>query len=348
VATIVTTPRTGSPQVAFDHMRAEGRDIRKTVIAEGVYQFMTMRDSYVRQLNSIVIVNDSDVLVFDTNTRPSSARLILAEIRKITPKPVRYVVNSHGHPDHWSGNQVYAEAFPSLEIIATRQTRDFMLRMADVWAPRFTKELEGRKAAFAAETSSGKRADGSTLTPEQREQDSTDVVDYATFTDESQKLKRIMPTIAFDDTVSFFRGGREFRFIGVTGDAEGTTVLYLPAEKILITGDAVSYPIPYISAKPAAQAASLRKLAELDVTTIIPGHGPAFHDKHFMNLELNLLDTVIERVAKARASGVQSLEEMQRIVTLDDLRESLAHGDPDLESRFRSRVRDLVAFIMAN
>jgi hypothetical protein len=79
-------------------MSSAGRDIRKIAIADGIYQFMTMRDAYVRQLNSVVIVNDNDVLVFDTDTRPSSARIILAEIRKITDKPVRYVVNSHHHP----------------------------------------------------------------------------------------------------------------------------------------------------------------------------------------------------------------------------------------------------------
>jgi cyclase len=101
------------------------------VIADGVYQFMTMRDSYVRQLNSVAIVNENDVLVFDTNTRPSSARIILAEIRKITGKPVRYVVNSHWHPDHWSGNDVYSLAFPGLEIIATEQTRQFMQATAN-------------------------------------------------------------------------------------------------------------------------------------------------------------------------------------------------------------------------
>src|ERR1043165_1695320 len=105
---------TGLAQAQTDlaRMSGAGQDIRKTVIADNIYQFMTMRDSYVRLLNSIVIVNENDVLVFDTNTRPSRPRLILSEIRKITDKPVRFVVNSHWHPDNWSGNEVYAKAFP--------------------------------------------------------------------------------------------------------------------------------------------------------------------------------------------------------------------------------------------
>jgi len=104
--------------------------ISKTELAPGIYQFQVASDGYVEQLNCVAIVNDADVLVFDTTTRPSTARTILSELRKITPKPVRFVVNSHWHPDHWSGNEVFAEANPELEIIATEKERDFMLNLA--------------------------------------------------------------------------------------------------------------------------------------------------------------------------------------------------------------------------
>jgi alkyl sulfatase BDS1-like metallo-beta-lactamase superfamily hydrolase len=99
-------------QVEFNAMRATGQDIHKTVIADGIYQFTTMRDSYVREVNSVVVVNDSDVLVFDTGTRPSSARLTLAQIRKITGKPVRYVVNSHHHPRSLVGQRGLCRCIP--------------------------------------------------------------------------------------------------------------------------------------------------------------------------------------------------------------------------------------------
>src|SRR4051812_25798484 len=90
-------------------------------IAKGVYQFTVAADGYVEQLNSVAVETDRDVVLFDTTTRPSTARIILSEIRKLTGKPVRYVANSHWHPDHWSGNEVFAEANPELEIIATEK-----------------------------------------------------------------------------------------------------------------------------------------------------------------------------------------------------------------------------------
>ena len=81
-------------------------NVQSVQIADGVYQFITAPDGYVPNGNSVVVTRD-DVLVFDTFTRPSTAEAELAQIRKLTSKPVRYVVNSHWHPDHWSGNEVY-------------------------------------------------------------------------------------------------------------------------------------------------------------------------------------------------------------------------------------------------
>lgn len=159
-------------------MRGDGRDIRLTTIAEGIYQFTTLRDSYVRQLNSVAIVTDRDVLVFDTGTRPSSVSAILARIRELTPKPVRFVVNSHWHPDHTSGNGVYAAAFPDADI-ATVATDTFSRRMAPVWGPRLTEQLEVRRKSLAAESSSGKREDGASLTAAELRQDSLDLEDFA-------------------------------------------------------------------------------------------------------------------------------------------------------------------------
>ncbi len=219
---------------------SDGRLIDKVEIAPGIYQFITERDAYVRQLNSIVIINDADVLVFDTNTRASSAQLILDQIRKMTSKPVRYLVNSHWHPDHWSGNEVYAKAFPGIEIIASEQTLGYMQDTANSWPERLKKNLKESQAALDKEIATGKKEDGSPFTAEERKQEEEDIKNFASLTDEQEKLKHVFPNLTFTDHMTFVHGGREFRFMSVTGDAEGTTVLYLPREKVLITGDVIS------------------------------------------------------------------------------------------------------------
>jgi len=342
VAAVLLSATLAHAQTDIAKMSGAGRDIRKTKIADGIYQFMTMRDSYVRMLNSVVIVNQSDVLVFDTNTRPSSARLILAEIRKITNKPVRYVVNSHWHPDHWSGNQVYADAFPGVEIIATGKTAEFMHNVANMWPGKFRQQLATMQSELEKEIASGKLMDGTPLTAERRGKEEADVRDYKSFVEEATSLRRVYPTLTYEDDLTVEHGGREFRFMSVTGDAEGTTALYLPHEKVLITGDAVSYPIPYVTPPPTRQAESLRRLAQLDADVIIPGHGPAFHDQEFLKLELALLETVTNGVREELRKGAQTLDEVQQAVTAESLRTQFTHGDSDLEARFADRVKTLV------
>ena len=321
---------------------ADGRIIEKVEIAPGIYQFMTLRDAYVRQLNSLAIVNEDDVLVFDTNTRPSSAQLILDEIRKITSKPVRYVVNSHWHPDHWSGNEVYARAFPGLQIIASEQMLGYMRNTANAWPERFRSNLKQMQSSLEKEIASGKNDDGSPLTAEQRKNDEDDVRNYASLTEEQVRLTHIYPNLTYADQFTLVHGGHEFRFLSVTGDADGTTVLFLPREKVLITGDVISYPIPYFTPAPGRHAASLRKLAQLDADVIVPGHGPAFQNRDFLNLELQLLDTVIAGVREQLRKGALTLADIQAAVTAENLRVKFTNNDPDLDSRFRDRVKFLV------
>jgi cyclase len=71
--------------------------------------------------NAGFIIGDDAVLVVDSFFHPNTARALLSEIRKITPKPVRYVVNTHYHLDHVAGDQVFKDA--GAIIVAHRNVR---------------------------------------------------------------------------------------------------------------------------------------------------------------------------------------------------------------------------------
>ena len=100
--------------------KADSLAIEKTTLAGGIYLFRapSALDLWTSS-NTVVVVNDSDVVVFDSNARVSTSRKVIAEIRRITDRPVRVLINSHWHMDHWLGNAAYADAFPGLQIIAT-------------------------------------------------------------------------------------------------------------------------------------------------------------------------------------------------------------------------------------
>src|ERR1043165_951187 len=75
-----------------------------TEVANGVYLFQSAPYGEVGlDGNSVAVVGNDAVLVFDTNGTPASSAQVLAHIKSLTTKPVRYVVYSHWHWDHWYG-----------------------------------------------------------------------------------------------------------------------------------------------------------------------------------------------------------------------------------------------------
>jgi cyclase len=316
--------------------------IEKVRIADGIYQFITSPDGYVPNGNSVVVINEHDVLVFDTFTRPSTARLVLAEIRKLTPKPVRYVVNSHWHPDHWSGNEVYAREFPDLEIIASEETRRFMLNIANAWPAMYTAQLRNDEAEFEKEFATNTQADGTPLTPEQRAKDEALRKRDREYLTEALQVHRTYPTLTYGDKFMLYHGGREFCFVSMTGDAAGNTVMYLPNEKILVTGDLISFPVPYYTPPLSQHARSLKALTQFEADTIIPGHGPAWHDQNYLNLELRLLASIVNQVTQAVQKGLVTVDDVQKEVNVEDLRPQFTHDDPDLDKKFRRFAKGMI------
>lgn len=316
--------------------------INRTDLAPGVHQFTVASDGYVEHLNSVAIVTDEDVLVFDTTTRPSTAKTILGEIRKLTPKPVRFVVNSHWHPDHWSGNEVFAAANPGVEIIATEKERDFMLNTAAFWSPYLTRVLADEEKTVAEQFASGRTTAGEPLTPELRKQIEFELQQIRDMVGEQLKVKRTYPTVTYSDRMTMRHGGREFQFMSVTGDAAGTTVLYLPKERILISGDTVSYPLPYYTPPLSEHAQSLRQLAALNPAIVVPGHGPAFRDTAYMLLEAELFEEVLKQTRAALQGGSVTIDEVQAKVDLGAFRDRFARGDAGIARQFPGFTKGMV------
>jgi cyclase len=320
----------------------EGVAIQTVPIADGVYQFITAPDGYVPNGNSVAVVCAADVLVFDTFTRPSTAREAVAEIRKITKNPVRYVVNSHWHPDHWSGNEVFAREFPGVEFVASDETLRLMRNTANAWPAIFSSNLKASEEAFEKERGSRRGADGSAISDERLRKDETDLALQREFTAEALTVQRTFPTTTYSEELTLRHGGREFRLMSVVGDARGSTVLYMPNERILLTGDVVSYPIPYFTPPIAEHAKSLRRLAALNAAVIVPGHGPAWHDNDFLNLEAELFESIVRQVTEAVRKGLVTEEEIQKTVDVEALRPKFARGDPELDAKYRRYVGHMI------
>ena len=305
-------------------------------LGNGVHVFRAPEDlDYWTSTNATVVINDEDVVVFDSPTRAVTAKAVIAEIRKLTPKPVRVLINSHWHQDHWSGNDEYVKAFPGLRIVASEQTRSFMKHMP---AAFFLDGLEAaqkiRKGELATGIATGKLPDGSPLTPKERARREEGIVQRDQFMKEVAALPRILPNVVYTDTMTFWSGKREYRLMSVTGDATASTVMFLPAEKILVTGDVLvsledgKGPPPWTtnSYSLTPWLETLRRLDALQPTAIVPGQGPTMHDRTYLERTIELFAATLDQVHAALERGVVGVEAVQKAVNVDQIADAYASG----------------------
>jgi cyclase len=96
--------------------------------------------------NAGFVIGDDGVLVVDSFFNLDSAKALVAEIHRLTPKPIRYVVNTHYHLDHTGGDQALRDA--GAIIIAHRNVRGWVrTNNVNLFGDRITPELKARIAA---------------------------------------------------------------------------------------------------------------------------------------------------------------------------------------------------------
>src|SRR5712692_336873 len=107
-------------------------------VADGVYAAIA-KPAYKVNCNAAIIILGDGVLVVDTHSKPSAARALIEQIKKLTPKPVKFVVNTHFHWDHYQGNEAYPSSWPAgVEIISSEATRTSIERRG---IPRVKHEI---------------------------------------------------------------------------------------------------------------------------------------------------------------------------------------------------------------
>ena len=186
------------------------------------------------------VVFEDYVLVIDANY-PSGAREVIAEIRKLTTKPIRFAFDTHHHGDHAYGNQVWVDE--GATPVAHTGVLEEMKRLE-------TGLFGGKPGRWEGEAKGREDLRGSKLKP---------------------------PTLLFPDTLIFDDGKRrvELRHFG-TAHTKGDGVAWLPKEKIVFTGDmAVNGPFNFVGdGDVASWIKTLAGVAGLGALKVGPGHGP--------------------------------------------------------------------------
>jgi glyoxylase-like metal-dependent hydrolase (beta-lactamase superfamily II) len=189
--------------------------------------------------NTGIIIGDDAVMVIDTQATPVMAQDVIRRIREVTDKPIKYVLLSHYHAVRVLG----ASAYGAEHIIASEDTRDLIVERG-----QFDKDSEiGRFPRLFQNVES--------------------VPDGLTW-----------PTMTFNKKMTLWLGKLEVQILQLgRGHTKGDTVAWLPAEKILFSGDLVEF-----GATPYAGDAyfkdwpqTLDNLAALKPEKLVPGRGAA-------------------------------------------------------------------------
>jgi cyclase len=202
-------------------------------IASDLYFFFEFDGS-----NAVFLVTNDGVLLIDTRTHPRYGKDLLDRIRKVTDKPIKWVVNSHFHGDHHMGNVVFKEQ--GATFIAHKDTARIMEHV-------HPKEMARRVDNFKSRG----------LDPD--------------------AVKLILPDVTFAGEATIRLGGREIRLIDLgSGQQAGDTYVHFPHARVLFTPGAFGKrSMPNMAFTPSVDTwvKQLTQVAEMDVDRILPAHG---------------------------------------------------------------------------
>jgi cyclase len=253
--------------------------MRPVKIADGVYMFENTSGTS----NATVVITDEGVVVFDFNIL--TADQVLAGLRKLTDKKVRYLISSHSALDHASGAWYFRDDKPT--YIATKnQVHD--LQMQELAGFNQRKESnDPRNAVYKGK-------------------------------------ELVKPDIGFDGNMTLYFGGLTFQITAEgRGHSTGDLTVYIPQKRVFLMGDLLdtevhpgqgeSGDIFYSNVKGWIEILDRIMARHLPVDTYVPGHGPVHIGRGIKDLEEQKRYFIVMRdeVAKMITTG-KSLAQIEK------------------------------------
>jgi glyoxylase-like metal-dependent hydrolase (beta-lactamase superfamily II) len=227
--------------------------------------------------NTGIVIGDDAVLVADTQATPAMAADVIRRIREVTDKPIKYVVLTHYHAVRVLG----ASAYRPQQILASQDTYDLIVERGEQDKAseigRFPRLFRNVETVPAGLT---------------------------------------WPTITFSGKMTLWLGKLEVQLLQLgRGHTKGDTVVWLPGEKTLLSGDLVEF-----DATPYAGDAyfqdwpkTLDNIAALKPQALVPGRGPALKGQAQVQKGLDVTRGFISDVWRHVKAGADAGKDLNAV-----------------------------------
>ncbi|MDO9308603.1 MAG: MBL fold metallo-hydrolase [Deltaproteobacteria bacterium] len=255
--------------VIFSLLYTRSASAELTRLADNVYSYVGVKDSSPGNsfaANAGIVIGSDAVLVVDTLISAKEGERFLADIRKVTNKPIKYVVNTHTHLDHAFGNCVFAKI--GATVISHSADRALL-----------------EKVGAGILQNSG---------------------NYGLKTEDMAGTVITLPSLAFSEQLTIDLGDETVELIRTgPSHTEGSVVVHVPSRKLLFSGDILFTDFhPYLADGDIyGWAKNIDALMAMDLEKIVPGHGPLSTKKDLREMKEYLL--LFDRKAKELAAESQ-------------------------------------------
>lgn len=189
--------------------------------------------------NVSCVVTEKGLVLIDCPMLPKDAREWASKVRDITGKKIAYLISTDHHFDHAMGNSFITDKVIS-HATAARGIRYLHYNKEEL------KEMVRKSYP--------------------------DIID--SIAEEIERLDISTPMIAFKDSLTLNMGDATLKIEFVGGHSPGTVLIHLVEDKVIFTGDNVETYFPFLGqVHIKSWLKALRKMVEMDIDTVVPGHG---------------------------------------------------------------------------
>jgi cyclase len=248
-----------------------------TKVMEGIYSYAAKEGNSTCN----VVLTDEGPVIIDACQTPVDARLFFAGVKKLTDKPIRFLINTEIHNDHSYANFIFS---PPAVVINHEGAGAAMKKYFD---PKRAAVLAGQSPEMAAAV---------------------------------KGYQLVVPHVEYKDRMTIHLGGRTFELLYLKNvHSEADTAVWLPKERVLFAASAANVK-GMINLRPFVRVtdllASYKLMKSLNPEIVVPGHGPVTTAKIFDEYEefYNLLS---KRVGELAAQG-KSLDEIKKEIKVPE------------------------------